>query len=444
MTRELFLQHLDLPLGLSDVFERLAPDSPGVIWLDSQTGGRFSYLAFPSPGDKRLSFNVGDSEDPFETVQDYLTKNQRPHNPDLAFEFQGGLIGYLGYEMKAYTGGQIKHTSPYPDAQFVEVNRFLVQDHDEGRITLACLAESLPEAQNWFNKLLQDIESKPLKNGGKASFGLKQDWLQSQQNYVQNIAQIQELIKAGWSYEVCLTNKLKTDFPQSESVPFYLKMRSENSAPYGAYLGLGGLSVLSTSPECFLKLDAQNRLSSKPIKGTFPRGSTENKDQVSLEGLKASQKDQSENLMIVDLVRNDLGRVCEVGSVTVDKLMDIESFATVHQMVSTISGQLKPNETAVGGLRAAFPPGSMTGAPKIKTMEIIDDFEPEARGIYSGAIGYLSATGPAQFSVVIRTAVIHENRLEYGSGGAITALSLPQNEWEEVELKAQSLMKTTQ
>ena len=272
--------------------------------------------------------------------------------------------------------------------------------------------------------------------------------------YLRLIDACQEEIAAGESYEICLTNtaeaRLAEEHPAETQLTegrgafdtwqAYRFLRRTSPAPFGALLRFGELSVLSTSPERFLRVSADGIVQSKPIKGTRPRGATPEEDAALVADLRTHEKDRAENLMIVDLVRNDLGRCAENGSVRADPVFAVESYATVHQLVSTVTARLRPDSSPVRCLRAAFPPGSMTGAPKLRTMEIIDRLENGPRGIYSGAIGYLSLSGAADLSVVIRTAVVTPGRLRYGVGGAIVALSDPAEEFEETVVKAAPLL----
>jgi para-aminobenzoate synthetase len=250
----------------------------------------------------------------------------------------------------------------------------------------------------------------------------------------------QEKINAGESYEVCLTNML-TAHGTVDPWAAYRLLRRQNATPFSAFLRLKDLSVLSVSPERFIRVSRGGDVEAKPIKGTRPRLHDLADDLQMREDLDGSEKDRAENLMIVDLVRNDLGRIAQIGSVVVPKMFDIESYATVHQMVSTVRAQLRPGVSVIECIRAAFPGGSMTGAPKIRTMQILDDLEQGPRGIYSGALGYISLTGAADLSIIIRTIVVTPGYISYGTGGAITALSDPEAEFEETLVKAAQMFQ---
>jgi len=282
----------------------------------------------------------------------------------------------------------------------------------------------------------------------------------TREEYLEQIRTAQDLIRDGETYEACLTTQyegpvtaLGIDAPTVSTDEaanlistdplwdVYLRMRRDNPAPFGAYLRLPGATVLSVSPERFLRIDATGRVESSPIKGTRPRGATPEEDAALIEDLATSEKDRSENLMIVDLVRHDLGRTAVTGSVRVPTLFGVETYASVHQLVSTVTAQLHPDASPAACVRAAFPPGSMTGAPKRRTLQILDALEQGPRGVYSGAIGWFSLTGAVDLSVVIRTLVVTGDRLSYGVGGAIVALSDPAAEHDETLVKARPILR---
>jgi para-aminobenzoate synthetase len=254
------------------------------------------------------------------------------------------------------------------------------------------------------------------------------------------IAACQQAITAGETYEVCLTTTLSA-VGALDPVAAYRRLRRESAAPFGALLRLGELAVLSCSPERFLRVDQTGTAESRPMKGTRPRGATPAEDEQRRLDLHRSAKDRAENLMIVDLVRHDLGSCAVTGSVEVVGLFEVETYPLVHQMVSTVQARLRPGVSAVDCVRQAFPGGSMTGAPKLRTMDIIDALESAPRGIYSGALGYFSLSGAADFAMVIRTLVVEPERVSFGVGGAIIALSDPDAELEETAVKAAPFLR---
>jgi len=248
------------------------------------------------------------------------------------------------------------------------------------------------------------------------------------------------------------TNKEEVTSIVKDPLDFYQMLRIENPAPYSAYFsfrggclfGEKGFCILSSSPERFIRISRERVIESKPIKGTRPRGTTAEEDIVIKNDLKSSEKDFAENLMIVDLTRNDLGRVCIPGTVKVPKLMHIESYATVHQLVSTVTGCLRTNITSSDAVRAAFPPGSMTGAPKRRSCDLLATLEGGRRGIYSGCIGFFGLGGGVDLNVVIRTVVWTPAMMTIGTGGAIIHMSEAEEEYEEMLLKTRVILNALQ
>jgi para-aminobenzoate synthetase len=334
------------------------------------------------------------------------------------------------------------HRSRLPDAALLFCDRMLAFDHDEQRVHLLALADADggAEADAWLAATERAVEGlAPLPPPPAPPARLAFVPREGRDAYLANIAACKREIFEGESYEICLTTELHCD-GTIDPLGAYRALRARNPAPHAALLRLGDLSVLSSSPERFMRVDRERIVESKPIKGTAPRAAHPAEDAYRAAALRADDKSRAENLMIVDLVRNDLGRVCTLGSVEVPALMAIESYTTVHQLVTTVRGRLRDDATAIDAIRAAFPGGSMTGAPKLRTMEIIDRLEGGPRGVYSGALGFLSVSGTADLSIVIRTLVASPHGLQIGAGGAIVAASDPGAEHDEMLLKARAVL----
>jgi para-aminobenzoate synthetase len=258
--------------------------------------------------------------------------------------------------------------------------------------------------------------------------------------YLADVADCQLKLHAGESYELCLTTTARVP-ADGDAFAVYQRLRRINPAPYGAYLRFPDVQVACSSPERFLRIDRDAQVETKPIKGTIRRGRTPAEDARLKAELVGSGKNVAENLMVLDLLRNDLGRVCEVGSVTVPRMMVTETYATVHQLVSTVHGRLRPDVSVLDCVRACFPGGSMTGAPKLRSMEILDTLETSARGVYSGSIGVLGVTGTADLNIVIRSAVLVGDEWQIGAGGAVVLDSDPAEEYAEMLLKAAATIR---
>jgi para-aminobenzoate synthetase len=361
---------------------------------------------------------------------------------DLPFDFTGGFVGYLGYELKGECGSALVHHSPHPDAMLLFADRLIAYDHVADEAHVVALAEpgARDEAVRWAEQTARSLRSlrsvqppTPPDPGAHTTFSL----VRAAADYLSDVERCQAYLAAGESYEICLTNELAG--PRcADGLSLHRVLRRVNPAPFAAFLRLGGIEIVSSSPERFLALDRSGGLEAKPIKGTIARGATPREDREAAARLRSAAKDRAENLMIVDVLRNDLGRVAEVGSVCVPKLMGLESYETVHQLVSTVRARLRPDATIVDCLRASFPGGSMTGAPKLRAMELIDRVETRPRGVYAGAIGYLAANGSADLSIAIRTIVNSRHGMTIGAGGAITVDSDPHAELRELLLKARA------
>jgi para-aminobenzoate synthetase len=378
---------------------------------------------------------------------------QAPQTP--AGGLLGGFVGYLGYECKADCGSPNVHRSDLPDAVMMLANRVVAVDHLSGRTHLiAAYRDEEASAERWLaeaERAIEELDEEPNREPAPADRRLAGDRAQAQTEplvfesgrgraqYLEDIAHCQRALASGESYEVCLTDQFHVD---ARPDPWELckLLRRRNPAPFAAYLKLGEVAILSSSPERFLSVGADRRVQARPIKGTAPRAADPAADAEIREQLETDEKTFAEHLMIVDLLRNDLGRVCEVDSVRVPELMVVEQHPTVHQMISNVTGVLEGGCSPVDCVRACFPGGSMTGAPKLRTMEIIDGIEREARGVYSGAIGYFSLDGAVDLSIVIRTVVTRPGATTIGAGGAIVVQSDAEEEFEEILLKARAPM----
>lgn len=389
-----------------------------------------------------------------------------------ALPFVGGAVGYWGYELAQQVESIELHARDdlgLPDMVLLYVDRLLAIDHLTGcsySVGLGFAPDRVSagwRAREAADALAQELScvcapqapglsADEAEGRGGASAGELARALTAQTtlpeglregfdagDYIKAVASILDEIEAGNVYQANLTRRLKHRF-EGDVVALYEALRRVNPAPFGAFLGLPEVSILSSSPERFLRVDRSGRVESRPIKGTRARGRNELEDARLAEELANSSKDRAENVMIVDLVRNDLGRVCETGSVETSELMSVEAYAGVFQLVSTVSGRLVKGRDVTDLLRAAFPPGSMTGAPKLAAMRILDALEPVRRSVYSGAIGYLDVRGGADLSVVIRTLLVADGHAYLHAGGAVVADSDPVAEHREAMDKARPLL----
>jgi para-aminobenzoate synthetase len=449
------------------VYERLFGDAERSFWLDSADAptwlAQCSYMGTSAGADRCLvSYDVDagqvsverggvgtvEHKSIFDFLDRELGRQAIEPPPEVDRGLVGGYVGYLGYELKADCGSPNVHSSDMPDAMLMLANRVVAVDHVNGLTHLFAVArDEDPDAEAWLDAAAGVVSAAiadpppprplaaPEEPGGHVSFrsGRGRD------QYLADIARSQAELAAGESYEVCLTDQFSTD-ASPDPFELYRQLRRSNRAPFSAFLRFGEKAIVSSSPERFLSVDRDRTVQARPIKGTISRSDDPAEDAARRAELAADEKTKAEHLMIVDLLRNDLGRVCEVDSVRVPDLMVVEPYATVHQVVSTITGTLEQQRSAAECVRNCFPGGSMTGAPKERTMEIIDDLEDEARGVYSGAIGYFGLDGSTDLSIVIRTIVMRPGRTTIGAGGAIVMQSDPEEEFDEILLKARAPM----
>jgi para-aminobenzoate synthetase len=390
----------------------------------------------------------------FGYLDDQLRRRAVPQPQGLPIDFNLGYVGYLGYELKAETGGTSRHQSETPDAAMIFADRAIIFDHQEKACHLLALSvdSDHQNALTWIDdtaRRLRELPAlpvptpsgveRPLRGMTDPDIKSRVRLRHSEAEYIHRIGECLGYLFDGESYEICLTNSVSLAL-SIDAVDTYEHLRQISPVPYGSLLRFPGVSILSASPEKFLSVTATGQVESKPIKGTRPRGRTPKDDAELRQELLSSTKERAENLMIVDLVRNDLTTVCVLGSVHVPRLFDVETYAPIHQLVSTIRGTLRAEESAVSCTRAAFPGGSMTGAPKIRTMDLLDTVEGGPRGIYSGAIGWFSLSGAADLAIAIRTIVATSDQTSFGVGGAIVALSNPREEFDETVVKSRVMI----
>jgi para-aminobenzoate synthetase component 1 len=465
-------------------------DLPYLLFLDSATGpgtgsaetgglGRFSFLtADPSIVVRSKGATTEVLQDgarhPAEgdalgVVRAMLADARIEPVPGLP-PFQGGAAGYIGYDY----GAVLERIPPtrYDDLALPDVvlglyDWVIAWDHQAGSAWIISLGfpGCGPDLALRAKERLRMVAARaagqhgggPARRAGAwqprspapaytvggmdaaAAIGLRSTF--THRGYLDAVAKVREYIVAGDIFQANLSQRFQAPLPEP---PFevYRRLRRRNPAPFAAYLGFEDVIVLSASPERFLRLDHDRRVETRPIKGTRPRGLVPMHDAALGRALAESEKDRAENLMIVDLLRNDLSRVCRAGTVRVPELFALEQHPTVHHLVSTVVGELEPAADVVDLVRASFPGGSITGAPKVRAMEIIAELEPTRRGVYCGAIGYLSASGAMDSSIVIRTFVTRGGELYFQAGGGIVADSDPELEYRETLDKARGLIET--
>lgn len=439
------------PGGEAGRYSFLAADPFMVLTL---RGGAL-YLATPQ-GVERLP------GDPFLALQRLLDEHRSATIPGIP-PFQGGAAGYFGYDL----GGCIERIPAHrtddlglPDLCVGFYDWVLGWDHASGRAYLVSTGMGAPPAERarraagraatagaWLRgdrdergwnlpgwsgagEPTADTHPVPGLPGVRSTF--------SRAAYLSTAARVREYILAGDIFQANLSQRLEAPYA-GEPFELYRSLRERSPAPYAGYLDVGGAALVCSSPELFLRL-RHREVETRPIKGTAPRADEEAEDARRARALAASEKDRSENVMIVDLLRNDLSRVCTDESVLVPRLCEVESHGSVHHLVSTVTGRLREGLHACDLLRAAFPGGSITGAPKIRAMEIIAELEPTRRGPYTGALGYIGFDGTMETNIVIRTFVVKDGTAHFQVGGGIVADSVPEREYQETLDKAAGML----
>ena len=425
---------LSAPLGRwvdpAVAYRAICGNSDSAFWLDSGQGATTGTSYIGLAADVRTEFDG--------PVLDWLRDSlavEQVDASDASSGFTLGWVGWLGYELRAETMAMpVERPSRHPDAAWLRIERALAFDHSTGRVTVM----ALDDAEAWRTEVLNALSRAappPVAQGAVGDV----TWAYQDDEYLRMIAQCQRAIVEGDAYLLCLTTEVRVG-GSPDPVATYLALRESSPTHHGALVRAGGVSLLSASPEQFLTVSTAGIVTTSPMKGTRPRGSTEVGDWQLRHELEDSVKERAENVMIVDLMRNDIGRVSKPGTVGVTGLLAVESYAQVHQLVSTVRGELADGLTGVDAIEACFPAGSMTGAPKLSATTILDRLEQRPRGIYSGAFGYVGFDGTVDLAMVIRSIIIDQDGATIGTGGGITALSVPAEELAETKLKAAALL----
>ena len=455
--------HLDAPDCYAAVKDR-----PWSFFLDSGMNpdnlGRYSFigcdpfLVLSSGGDIQLLSKDGRRSirgNPFDVLQGLLKRYAVELAPSPV-PFTGGAVGYFGYDLCHFIE-RLPATAvddlQLPDCCVAFYDSAIAFDHVENRAYVVATGNPEVEAVRREKDARERIgELKELVNRAcglgrsgahsatsripAAASGLRSNFTRDE--YIRAVAKAIEYIAAGDIFQVNLSQRFDVDL-SVDPYELYLRLRGINPAPFASYLNFGDVVVAGASPERFLHVSG-DRVETRPMKGTRPRGRSAAEDESLASELLASAKDRAENIMIVDLERNDLGKVCEYGSVRVKELCTLEKYATVFQLTSTVEGRLRAGADRIDLLKACFPGGSITGAPKVRAMEIIDELEPTRRGIYTGAVGYMGFDGGMDLNIAIRTFVVKGGRAYFQAGGGIVADSEPQAEYQETLDKAWALM----
>ncbi len=458
------LADLDTPLS---VYLKLACGPYSYLFESVQGGekwGRYSIIGLPARTLLRVSGNEVTVEkdskviqretavDPLESVRRFRAQYTVPEIRGLP-RFTGGLVGYFGYETTRYVESRLGNMAKpdaigAPDILLTVSDEVVVFDNLQGRLYVVihvnpAIADAYTKANARLDELVaglgQSIPRVVASENNKAV--AEADFISgfTQQGFEKAVERSLEYIRAGDIMQVVLSQRLAIPYAASP-LDLYRALRTLNPSPYMYFMDLRDFHIVGSSPEILVRLE-DGMVTVRPIAGTRPRGATEAEDQALEKELLADPKERAEHIMLVDLGRNDVGRVAKVGSVRVSDRMVIERYSHVMHIVSNVTGELKPRMDAIDVLRATFPAGTVSGAPKLRAMEIIEELEPTRRGIYSGAVGYIGWNGNMDTAIAIRTAVIKDKTLYIQAGAGIVADSIPRNEWNETMNKARAIFR---
>ncbi len=455
----------DTALGL---YLKLANSAYSYLFESVQGGekwGRYSIIGLPAQTVVKVfdyevhieknsnlveSFTV---EDPLKWIEKYQSQYKVPQISELP-EFNGGLVGYFGYEIIRYIEPKLANLKQTDELSIADIllmvsNDLVVFDNLLNKAFLIThinpSEHSFDDAQIRLGEIEKQID-KPLNQAQYQSDNItSDDFISSfgEKNFKNVVKDIQKYIVAGDVMQVVPSQRLSADF-KAPPIELYRRLRRLNPSPYMYYLDLDGVSIVGSSPEILTRVDGDRRATVRPIAGTRSRGKSEKEDLILEQDLLADKKEIAEHLMLIDLGRNDLGRIAKTGTVTLTDKMFIERYSHVMHIVSNVECSLKDDMSAIDVLKATFPAGTLSGAPKVRAMEIINEVESLKRNIYSGAIGYLSWHGCMDMAIAIRTAVVKDEKLYVQAGAGIVYDSVPQSEWDETMHKAQAIIKAAE
>ncbi|MFE5671454.1 aminodeoxychorismate synthase component I [Agromyces sp. NPDC056523] len=439
------------------VFLALAADARRVAWLDGGHDARDGRSVIAVAADDAplvLASDSDDADDVYARLGSELGPVELGEELDPAGRAAVGWHGWFGYEFGARTLGVPIAEAEGPAVAFFLADRVVVFEHDARVVRLEWIEDDGDAAaiREWVRATESAIAAIDTDTAASASPEQERGaatsvaatpattrWRHDAAAYRRMIAECRAAIVRGDAYQLCLTNRVEVD-ASPDPVAAYLRLRRSSPSHHGGFVRIDDVALLSASPEQFLLVERDGTVATKPMKGTRPRSDDPATDLALRAELSASEKERAENLMIVDLMRNDLGRIAEVGSVQVPSLLEVEEYPHVHQLVSTVTARLRHPLTALDAVRSAFPAGSMTGAPKLSAMTILHGLEHGPRGVYSGAFGCLGVDGTADLAMVIRSILLTPSGASIGTGGGITALSDPDDEVEETRVKARALI----
>lgn len=457
------LADLDTPLS---VYLKLVRGPYGFLFESVQGGekwGRYSIIGLPCHTRLRITgrevhierdeqgeehFEV---EDPLNFVESFRARYKVPQLPGLP-RFYGGLVGYFGYETIAYIEPRLADTTKpdpigTPDIMLMVADEVVVFDNLSGRMFIVVhvdvhAGQTLESAKARIDRLHADMQTGAPRQPPESLRRVRESDFVSgftESGFKQAVQRIKQYILDGDCMQVVLSQRMTIPF-KARSLDLYRALRGLNPSPYMYFLNLGDFQIVGSSPEILVRLE-DGEVTVRPIAGTRPRGTTPAEDDALEQDLLADPKELAEHLMLIDLGRNDTGRVASVGSVELTEKMVVERYSHVMHIVSNVTGRLRPGLNAMDVLRATFPAGTVSGAPKIRAMEIINELEPVKRGIYSGAVGYLAWNGNMDTAIAIRTAVIKGGQLSIQAGAGVVADSQPQMEWSETMNKGRAVFR---